>query len=148
MLLRNKTPNQGLWNGVGGHLENGESPHAGCLREIKEETGYAVQELTFRGLLTWQGYEVPPGGLYVFTAPAPAKEPMQTHEGHLSWKKRAWVFSSNEVVKNIHRFGPFLFQGTPPCIHHFDYQDGEILSYQQHPLPVDFNTHQPWSSEG
>ncbi len=147
MLLRKYPPNQGLWNGVGGHLENGESPHTGCLREIEEETGYTVQELTFRGLLTWQGYEVPPGGLYVFTAPAPQQEPIQTDEGHLAWKKRDWVFSSNEVVSNIHHFGPFLFHETPPCIHHFDYQDGEILSYHQHALPADFSTLQPWASE-
>ena len=41
MLLRNKPPNQGLWNGVGGHIELGESPYESCLREVKEEAGFS-----------------------------------------------------------------------------------------------------------
>ena len=39
MLHRRKPPNQGLWNGVGGKIEAGETPLEGCLREVLEETG-------------------------------------------------------------------------------------------------------------
>jgi 8-oxo-dGTP diphosphatase len=138
MLLRNKPPNQGLWNGVGGRLEKGETPYISCLREIKEETGYTVQDLKFHGLLTWQGIEIERGGLYVFSAPAPQVEPIQSDEGLLAWKKCDWVFSSSEVVSNIHHFGPALFERAQPCIHHFIYHDGKILSYQQHTLPAHF----------
>jgi 8-oxo-dGTP diphosphatase len=135
MLLRNKAPNAGLWNGVGGHLENGESPHSGCLREVQEETGYSLRKASFHGVLTWHSYEVPDGGLYIFSARAPQYEPCQTPEGTLSWKKRDWVFSSPEVVDNIHQFGPYIFEDHTPCIHHFNYDAGEIQSYQRYQLP-------------
>lgn len=39
MLNREKAPLQGLWNGVGGKMEENETPMACILREIEEETG-------------------------------------------------------------------------------------------------------------
>jgi 8-oxo-dGTP diphosphatase len=135
MLFRNKAPNAGLWNGVGGHLEKDESAHSGCLREVQEETGYCLSKVTFCGVLTWEGYEVPRGGLYIYTARAPQYEPIKTNEGELAWKKRDWVFHSVEVVDNIHRFGPYIFEDHTPCVHHFTYDAGEIQVYQRYPLP-------------
>lgn len=141
MLLRNNPPNQGLWNGVGGHLENGESPLAGCLREVQEETGYHLQHADFRGLLTWQGYEVPAGGLYIFSAAAPPCDPIPTTEGMLDWKPYQWIFSAPEVVGNIHLFGPEIFQEQPPRIHHFVYEKNQIMSYQRLSIPREFGLH-------
>ena len=143
MLLRNNPPNRGLWNGVGGHVEKDESPLAGCLREIQEETGFIVNSIKFRGLLTWQGYEVPAGGLYIFTAPAPQYEFIQNDEGTLAWKSRDWVLSAPEVVENIHHFGPYVFLDAIPCIHHFSYENGNILSYDRFQIPQSFNWNQP-----
>lgn len=47
-ILLNHRRDCDLWNLCGGRLENGESPMAGCLREVKEETGFdaAVEKLT------------------------------------------------------------------------------------------------------
>ena len=42
MLYRNKKENdynKGKWIGVGGHIENSETPDMALIREIKEETG-------------------------------------------------------------------------------------------------------------
>ena len=135
MLHRQKPPNQGLWNGVGGHLEPGESPRACVLREVREETGYQLSTVSFAGLLTWDGYEIPPGGLYIFTAQAPAGEPGPCSEGELAWKPRAWVFSSPRVVSNIHVFGPLVLDGASPQLYHFSYRDGEIQQASVLPLP-------------
>ena len=143
MLLRNKAPNAGLWNGVGGHIENGESPHAGCLREVQEETGYCLDKAKFCGVLTWHGYEVPAGGLYIFTARAPQFEPIQTNEGKLAWKSRDFLFNSPEVVNNIHHFGPYIFDDHFPCIHHFNYHAGIIQSYHRYQLPKDVQKNKP-----
>ncbi len=38
-LLFGKRNDNGKWTLPGGHLEDGETPHAGALRELKEETG-------------------------------------------------------------------------------------------------------------
>ena len=101
------------------------------LREIREESGYALEQVKFEGLVTWEGFEIPAGGLYLFSAQAPDGEPRGNEEGELQWKPRDWVITSGEVVSNIHAFGPWIFSGEIPREHHFMYQDGQILSYEQ-----------------
>lgn len=56
MLYRNKKEgdqSEGKYLGVGGKLERGESPEECALREIREETGFEVSDLTFRGIVTF-----------------------------------------------------------------------------------------------
>lgn len=144
MLHRQKTPNQGLWNGVGGRIEPGEDPRDCILREVREETGFQLTSARFAGLLTWEGFEIANGGLYVFTAEAPPGEPGPCSEGQLAWKSRAWVCSAPEVVSNIHVFGPAVLRGDLPQVHHFVYRDGLIQAYEQRPLPASF---QAWAAQ-
>ena len=135
MLHRQNPPNRGLWNGVGGHLEAGETARDCILREVREETGFILSDVTYAGILTWDGFETPPGGLYIFTAAAPPGEPHVCDEGPLVWKTRDWVFSSPEVVSNIHIFGPCTLNGAPPQHYHFSYRNGKIIHYETLPLP-------------
>ena len=138
MLHRRNPPNQGLWNGVGGRLEPGERPLAGALREVHEETGYRLDSARFAGLLTWEGHTETPGGLYIFTAAAPAAAAAapSDDEGRLEWKPRAWVLSAPEVVSNIHLFGAAVLAGAPPRQYHFVYAAGDrILHWEERPLP-------------
>jgi len=135
MLHRRNPPNRGLWNGVGGRIEPGELPLAGILREVYEETSYRLSTAHFAGLLTWRGYEIQDGGLYIFTAPAPTGEPVGNDEGELAWKSLQWIFSSAEVPSNIHVFGPPALSGAPPQVYDFEYRAGLILSYEIKPLP-------------
>lgn len=144
MLHRLKPPNQGLWNGVGGHLEPGESARTCVLREVREETGYRLSEVSFGGLLTWDGFETPPGGLYIFTAPAPDGEPSDCSEGELAWKPLSWVLSSPEVVSNIHIFGAQVLANKiapdlAPQHYHFSYRAGQIVYYDTSPLSGDLS---------
>lgn len=135
MLHRNKAPNKGLWNGVGGHIEPGESPLASCLREVCEETGFILKSARFAGLLTWNGFEISDGGLYIFTAAAPAGEPVANSEGKLAWHPRQWIFSSPDVVENIHFFAPAVLSNHNPQVYHFEYRGMTILNHQVLPLP-------------
>ena len=140
MLLRNRPPNQGLWNGVGGHIEPGESPRDACLREVYEETGYRLSAARFAGLLTWTGFETPPGGLYLFTASVvPDGAPPACDEGLLHWQTRDWIQISPEVVGNLHYCLPNVLDGAAPRVYHFDYDHGQIVHHEIRPLPTGFN---------
>ena len=140
MLHRAKSPNKGLWNGVGGKIHQDESPLAACLREVKEETGFSLQSANFAGVLTWSGFEVSDGGLYIFVAPAPDGDPVESGEGRLAWKPRAWVFSSHDVVDNIHHFAPRVLNGDPPGHYHFEYRDKVMTHWEIKTLPSDFDS--------
>lgn len=136
LLKRRRPPNQGLWNGVGGHVEPGERPLAACLREVREETGYALATARFAGILTWCGFEIPPGGLYLFTSAAPEGNPLAGDEGELQWRPRAWLFTSPEVVSNLHYVGPHILNGAPPQDYYFEYEQGQIVRHEARPLPA------------
>jgi len=136
MIHRRNPPNQNMWNGVGGRLV----PMQGALREVHEETGYILSTAHFAGLLTWDGHSETAGGLYIFTAQVPNGAPSlpRDDEGELAWQPRSWVLSSPEVVENIHRFGPYVFDGAPPQDYHFTYGSGDrILRWEIRPLPPD-----------
>ena len=53
MLYRNKKKNDinaGKYIGVGGHVEDGESPDECIVREVFEETGYRLTDYRARGV--------------------------------------------------------------------------------------------------
>lgn len=74
----------GRFNGVGGHIEPGESVRAAALREVREETGLTLPDLALRGLFHAQG-----GGtaimLFLFVGNAPHRMVTASDEGALVW---------------------------------------------------------------
>jgi len=143
MLHRNFPPNQSLWNGVGGHIDPGETPKQAVIREVKEETGYDVEEPEFSGLLTWDGFEIPPGAIAIFTAEVPHPNFITNHEGTLAWKDRAWACTSPDVVDNIHVFLPKILAGEEPQHYHFSYEDGVRIKDLISIIPEDFEINKP-----
>src|SRR5260370_33757870 len=56
MLYRSNPPNAGLWNGLGGKIETGETPLSNIQREVLEDATLDLdegQEVHFAGLVTW-----------------------------------------------------------------------------------------------
>ena len=56
MLYRNKKKNdlnEGKWVGVGGKLEDGETPDEALVREVKEETGLTLTKWKLHGVVTF-----------------------------------------------------------------------------------------------
>lgn len=137
-------PNQGLWNGVGGHIEPGETPREAAIREIAEETGYQIEVPQFAGLLTWDGFEIPPGAVAIFTAEVEDKSFVTNHEGELAWQPRDWACTASEVVDNIHVFLPKILAGEPPLHYHFSYRDGMRIKDSILPLEEDVDVDRPY----
>ena len=144
MLHRRFPPNQGLWNGVGGHILPGETPREAVIREVMEETGYAISNPEFGGLLTWEGFETPPDGIAIFIARVPHRSFRSNHEGDLAWQDRDFACSSPEVVDNIHIFLPRILAGDPPRQFHFAYRDGLRIRDQITDLPDDYSPDRPF----
>ncbi len=135
MLYRTLPPNARLWNGLGGKIEEGETPLISVQREVQEEAGIDLREassLCFAGIVTWRlidHNEVK--GMYVFIAhllPQQAEQiqTLETPEGLIAWKPLAWVcdVSNREVVNNIPRFLPSILEGRTPY-EYFDADENE-----------------------
>jgi 8-oxo-dGTP diphosphatase len=75
----------GKYNGLGGHVERGESVLAAARREVREEAGLEVDELRLRGVVTIDTGEAAGIGLFVFTAQAVSRELVPSTEGTLEW---------------------------------------------------------------
>jgi 8-oxo-dGTP diphosphatase len=134
LLNRDKNPNMGLWNGVGGKIETDESPIEGILRETWEETGLLLKEVTYAGNVVWKSQHGE-SGMYVFIADLPETmnidTPIKVEEGILDWKKIDWILDSNNngVVSNIHHFLPKMLNGQYGFEHIFVYGNGTITEY-------------------
>lgn len=96
MLHHNRPPNQFLWNGVGGKIQEGESIEESLRREVLEETGLDIQdarETRFVGVVSWTGVQDPNNenrGMYAYVVEFPetviATDQWETDEGKLEWK--------------------------------------------------------------
>ena len=97
MMLRNKKAhdaNEGKWVGVGGKFLPGETPEECLRREVREETGFALEDLTFHGVVhfvsdTWDDEDMylysssefePPADLAAQPFPLPTCD-----EGTFAW---------------------------------------------------------------
>lgn len=85
LVLKSKPEWQkGLWNGIGGKIEDGETPHQAMVREFEEETGLSTCESdwTHRVTLSFDG-----GKVYFFLARSPVSPvlPAFRREEPVSW---------------------------------------------------------------
>ena len=131
LLFRNKAPNQFKWNGVGGKIEHNETPHESIKREIMEETGLIVNEVIFRGIVTWNNRS----GMYVFIGNDIKGTCIEGPEGKLEWKELNWIYKTNEVVSNIPYFLDEIMSTNSSLEHSFLYSEtGGIISYDKKEL--------------
>ena len=90
-IKKEQDENQGKWIGVGGHLEEGESPEECLLREVWEETGYRLTSFRFRGLVTFVSDEWGTEYMFLYTADGFIGTPVPCREGELAWVRKEVV---------------------------------------------------------
>lgn len=141
LLLNREYPSwMGCWNGIGGKLEEYESPRASMIREIEEETGIAEYQLEFKGMITWTSDGASFGGMYTYVAHTnnlAYPTPIKTREGILDWKHTDWVLDSRNqgIAANIPFTLPYLLNDDRCYEHHCAYVAGKLQKCTS--LPID-----------
>lgn len=84
--------NKDKWVGVGGKLEEGESPFDCVRREVYEETGVIIKEPRYRGIITFVSDKWGTEYMHLFTATDYDGEiDYDCDEGKLEWVKKELV---------------------------------------------------------
>ena len=77
--------NHDKWIGVGGKLEQGESPEDCLLREVKEETGLTLKNYVLRGVITFVSNQWGTEYMFLYTANEFEGKITDCNEGELVW---------------------------------------------------------------
>lgn len=138
LLLNRESPEwMGIWNGVGGKLEEGETPFESILREIKEETGIKItpQNVKQKGTITWTDpAHTYVDGMYVYVAELSDSyhyhTPLKTDEGILDWKELSWIFHpKNAGLANLNYYLEEVLQDEANYEHRFVYDGEEVVEF-------------------
>jgi 8-oxo-dGTP diphosphatase len=137
----------GKFNGLGGKLEAHEDVVSGMKRELKEEAGIDVSELSLRGTINWTGFgkggENWFGFIYLITKwQGSPKAQGENPEGTLHWISRARLIeacSFDEATSaraelpmwpGDKYFVPLVFKNSDKQFHgYLPYKDGNPISW-------------------
>jgi len=119
----------GLYNGIGGHVERGESVYEAAVREIAEETGLAVRDLALRGIAAIDANDPGLGIImFIFTAWADSRA---SSEGDLVWFRVDQLPPAAEMVADLPTIIPIVLAadhtGAPPFFARYWYDSADSL---------------------
>lgn len=124
-----KTIWPGLWNGIGGHVEQGESIHAAAARELFEESGLTARKMIHCGQVVVDTGGKPGIIFFIFKVKELSGEVTPSVEGSLEW------FSQVEtthllMVEDLYTLIPLVMRQKPtgrPFWGYYDYDSSGQL---------------------
>lgn len=138
MMLRNRKendPNADKWIGIGGRIEEGETPEECALREIYEETGISPQSVDFRGIVFFINTKYETEYMYLYTSSDfdSCSDLPDCDEGELYWVDIDEVTALN-LWEGDRVFLDLLAIGEPPFLLTLKYDGDELLSHSVCPI--------------
>lgn len=130
--------NEGQWIGVGGKLEENESPEECVLRETLEETGLTLTGFRYRGIVTfvsdrWEGEY-----MHLFTSDDFTGTLRECDEGDLAWIPKEQLFSLPHW-KGDELFLRLLWEDAPFFSLKLCYSGSDLLSASLNGKPLDLS---------
>ena len=121
MINRNKYPFMGMWNCVGGHVEEGEDALTGALREIREEGMIDVSDASLISVSTWN-YDDDLIYVYVSNLPSSFDDsiyPIKISEGIVDFKDIDWILNEQNygIVPDLRLFIKDIKEGKKQNYH-------------------------------
>lgn len=139
VLMMKRAPHRRVfpnrYNGLGGHIERGEDPASGALREIYEESGLRVHSLRLRSI-----HNIDAGGqsgiiLFVYTAISEGRAVQNDGaEGTLEWIPRERL-GELDLVEDLPQLLPRMLamrDDDPPLNAHVSYDESDSIALRFH----------------
>ncbi|BBE30395.1 7,8-dihydro-8-oxoguanine triphosphatase [Tepiditoga spiralis] len=139
MLNREKKVWMGMWNVLGGKGIENEKPEECAIREIYEESGIKVKNISYHGMVTWEHNKIKfiDEPMYIFFSEIDKnyelKTPLKTPEGILDWKKIDWILNKDNigVIKNIPIFLKDILYENKIFKYHFIWKNNTLKDYSK-----------------
>jgi 8-oxo-dGTP diphosphatase len=134
VLLIKGAPNKRIWanqyNGVGGHVENGEDILSAAKREVLEETGLLPTAFDLKAIVNIDAGDPLLGILmFVFTGWSSQRKTRPSDEGDLHWVP-TYELDRYDLVEDLHWLLPRILeskQDAAPMYLSYQYDDDDKL---------------------
>ena len=93
-IKKENDENKDKWIGIGGKIEEGESPFDCARREVYEETGLTLKSLCYRGIITFVSDTYGTEYMHLFSSSSYSGEvKADCDEGNLEWIKKKELYT-------------------------------------------------------